>query len=695
MFSFFKKISAKKCHLKLGSKSDRLSFGISQPSRTTQTGSIMLEVIAVLALMGVMGAMLFRQVYQRNQELHNIQMASEIRTVKEAFSAYIQAERSVLIGKCPTPENAPQPCNGGGSYENFSAYLAGTVNQGIKSYLPDGWFDGGLSGYYNFSLWIYKQNDATQKTVLYGVIVPNKESTLPQTGWNFKRAARVALLLGADGGVYQSETTPEPDCPSGSVIAGALGTWRLCTDDETPTYAAMTGMDIFTPEYELPEGESSFQENLTLGTDQLMAWEYFAAGGTSRANCFVEIGHSGTTELADGRFKVKNDIFQSVDTCKPLFLVDQQNVYVNSDLKVGTDPVTKSANITITKEGVIQQANTKGITIDADGRIISNKEEKTTAVTNTDIVANERFVLDPTYTSNMNDIRLTSRGGARLSEILPNYILKETYRGKCTLTGGKGTSFLRNNGTTTNQTWCDMSWMQLKKDGSLGTTQSTKIDSPTCPTGYNKAILVTPVSFGKLTGIKKSNHTHSLSGNTGNAGTDNHRHSLSGNTGEATINLVNDIKECPFKVTIMLSDITSGNSSYYNAPTVATAALRTNDTKGFRVTMGYGTQSGTNMVSCLNTNEPWDGLTMGTETIEAIAQTYCVWDTETANLPSKDNDVACKSAGFTWTSGSCRYVYRDCATINSGTNDSTPIVNKAAVCKAAGCAWNGTTCSNG
>ena len=36
----------------------------------------MLEVVAVLALMGVMGSMLFRQIYQRNQELHNIQMAT-------------------------------------------------------------------------------------------------------------------------------------------------------------------------------------------------------------------------------------------------------------------------------------------------------------------------------------------------------------------------------------------------------------------------------------------------------------------------------------------------------------------------------------------------------------------------------------------------------------------------------------------
>ncbi len=37
------------------------------------------------------------------------------------------------------------------------------------------------------------------------------------------------------------------------------------------------------------------------------------------------------------------------------------------------------------------------------------------------------FSVDPSYTSVMNDIKLTSRGGARLSEALPNYILKGIY----------------------------------------------------------------------------------------------------------------------------------------------------------------------------------------------------------------------------------------------------------------------------
>ena len=64
--------------------------------RKNERGSIMVEVIAVLALMGVMGTLLFRQVARRNEELDNVNLASEIRMVKEATTAYIQAYKTEL-----------------------------------------------------------------------------------------------------------------------------------------------------------------------------------------------------------------------------------------------------------------------------------------------------------------------------------------------------------------------------------------------------------------------------------------------------------------------------------------------------------------------------------------------------------------------------------------------------------------------
>lgn len=69
------------------------------------------------------------------------------------------------------------------------------------------------------------------------------------------------------------------------------------------------------------------------------------------------------------------------------------------------------------------------VTADADtfGTIVTNAEgAKTYNVHGGDTTMN-KFRVNPAFTSVMNDIKITSRGGARLSEALPNYILKGIY----------------------------------------------------------------------------------------------------------------------------------------------------------------------------------------------------------------------------------------------------------------------------
>lgn len=61
-----------------------------------------------------------------------------------------------------------------------------------------------------------------------------------------------------------------------------------------------------------------------------------------------------------------------------------------------------------------------------------------------------RFRVDPAFISVMNDIKVTSRGGARLSEALPNYILKGIY--EMTNSYGAG-GWPCTSGTTSSCTW--------------------------------------------------------------------------------------------------------------------------------------------------------------------------------------------------------------------------------------------------
>lgn len=570
-------------------------------NKKAQSGSVMLEVIAVLALMGVMGAMLFRQIYQRNQELHNIQMASEIRTVKEAFSAYIQAYRTELFSAC----------NSGPLCSKDSA----EIGKAISQFLPAGWFaDSRVENYYTFTMWSYTQDEVTNKKIIYGLIAP-KETTLPQTGWNFKRAARVALLIGADGGVYGDGIT------SGQ-IAGALGTWHLDEHSdmglEPTTYVAMTGLDVFTPEYNLPEGNVNLRENWHLATEELGAWNYFSVGG-GKTSCFV-VGHDEQSTDA-GLMRVNNDgITRPGTTCQPLFYVDNEKskVFVNNDLEIGQGT---TANVTITQEGVIKQEN--GLTIDKDGRIISgNKVGKNVG----DLTTNDRYVVDPAYTSTMNDIRLASRGGVRLSDILPNYILKATQELGCDITSGD--------------------------DNCTSTDAVTDIS---CPTGYIKAYLITPIQFATQSAPTSAK--------------------VSVSTSETAVTGVTLTGTPVSGVNLTKGPVTSESVDSFVKLINPNNFKISFDNANRKITFEYSKQ--------LNT----------AQTMKARVDSYCVAP-DLSGVPDKDNEAGCKAAGFTWnaTKG-CVYQYVSCATIGIGNNGGTNIDNKPAVCKAAGCQWNGSTCA--
>ncbi len=102
------------------------------------------------------------------------------------------------------------------------------------------------------------------------------------------------------------------------------------------------------------------------------------------------------------------------------------------------------------------------------------------------------FEVNPAYTSMMNDIKLASRGGARLSDILPDfinkgiYVLDNTYTGKVDWTPD------------------NLSWDGFKLSGLSDCGTSTKCDTspwlgfiptPNCPPGYSQVATITPIRF--------------------------------------------------------------------------------------------------------------------------------------------------------------------------------------------------------
>ena len=492
----------------------------------------------------------------------------------------------------------------------------------------------------------------------------------------------------------------------------------------------------------------------------LHAYNYFSVGNAGSSNCYTPHHHQFET-AGDASSGVKSDDISVAndglsDACKPLFWVGGKdgkavgngNVYVATDLNIGgigTDNKHNEA-LKLTAEGVIRQKD--GLTIDKDGRIITRE---TVSADVGDLKSGEHFVLDPAYTSTMNDIRLASRGGVRLSDILPTYILKEQFDVICSISGGHGTSRMKGttNGTSTVNT--DLTWC----DGAKASGGSTLLSfSESCPTGYQKAVVVIPSYVGALKEpVVKKDHTHDFQ--TGNArktddsedikfitsstDTTGTQHIHKGTTSKAKVSAVetqfiSDIEECQFFVAVSPED--SDKHQY----------AVTKITDKFYVTMGYRSREASAKIDGKNYNYLCPNLSTDSETLHATVQTYCVWEPSMLGSEAK-----CNAAGYTWTSGACtgtrrialmadglavkgterdqylckaagfewvaatstvpahcQYKYITASQVNSltkittGTGDGTIfneddaalLKRKAAVCKAAGYKWNGTTCSD-
>lgn len=468
--------------------------------KQNEKGSVLVEVIAVIALLGVMGPLLFRQVMTRNEEVENINIASEMRTLKEAFSAYILTYKAQLLNLWSQETAAEDDCK--------------KINkQNIEAFLP---FGNDAYDYYNF--YLCKNSD----NFLQGYIVPIPGDSGPMPeDVGLKRAARIANLIGADAAIcYKNGADYD--------INGVAGGWGLPDDygwcnagDGSTVYLVTTGMDTYVPEVTYEDystGVVSLPDKLAL--QDLHAWNYFSVG--SGPGCYTL--HHNTTGHYDSEngFVANNDEIRDVNEngCDPLFWVSsisgsddkaKGDVYVKNNLMVGraTDGTQKQAiglfhadtisgttadtaydEMRSAENKIVVYDNTgkEKITINGKGEIIAKGEtsssgtEETMKMTNQGLESsikaknakknseeNENYKVDPAYTSVMNDIKLDSRGGARLSDILPNYISRGIYE----IGGGSSSS------------------------------SSSAVPVPDCPEGYAAAVIVTPTMWKNKSTVSK------------------------------------------------------------------------------------------------------------------------------------------------------------------------------------------------
>lgn len=171
-----------------------------------ESGSIMLEVIALLTIIAIITPLIVRQQIQRNIEISNINIADEMRMVKDSVAAYLEANKADI---------AKQAYPNGGTETTSSTpkFVVPTNKADIEKFFPSGT---DVIDDYSIDIYGYYVNDGNETEPHYvprafALISPDPES-IPTL--SLKRARRIASLVGASGAIC-----------SGSEISGSYGAW--------------------------------------------------------------------------------------------------------------------------------------------------------------------------------------------------------------------------------------------------------------------------------------------------------------------------------------------------------------------------------------------------------------------------------------------------------------------------------------
>ena len=258
-----------------------------------ERGALMLEAIALLGLMTMMSPMVVRQTADRTAEMEEVAVAGQMKTLRDAVSSYIEANYANIAAE-------------GGNTR------AVTLDQ-LRPYLPPSFIQGGavsnkLINDYDFRLRKECTDGAApncNRWKIMGLVVSGRANDGTAGGaaeLDVRRAARIATMIGADGGY-----TPSTDSgQNGNVIHGAQGIWEGNVTDfgiaadsakgrvvAATTYASSVGGDFLYRHAVngLPEANSMF-------TDIDMSGQ---GSGAHR------IRHSGGLEVINGKIVVRRN----------------------------------------------------------------------------------------------------------------------------------------------------------------------------------------------------------------------------------------------------------------------------------------------------------------------------------------------------------------------------------------------------
>lgn len=415
-----------------------------------EKGSLMIEILAVLALISLITPMLFKQVSRRNDEVTRINIATEMRAIKDGMSAYIQTYEERIAQRLGLQDGSGNYTSGAGpKLEKFGEAEVGELVEGFlmgssaKDYLSPEKGDYELYFYgYNVPVYVDASGSAQQpisgdmyRPVIMGVVVQKGDAVADR----LSTASRIASLIGSEGGV--AETAGK--------ITGIGEAWAMdIPGAKKYAVAAVTAFDAdsnskLLDNLKIKDFHGATASATYMASERFHALQFLSVGPANMDKNTCLKGYGETSMTIAGRGETPEN---SSEKCEPLFEVNGSTgeVFIKGAILTNEELPESLKESAKDKNGNSMSCS------DLDpcpaGLVCENS-----------VCVYSHYSLDPAYTSVMNDIKVMSRGGARLSEVLPNYISKKIV----VLNASTG-------------------------DGI--------VSAPACPNGYIQAITVQPTS---------------------------------------------------------------------------------------------------------------------------------------------------------------------------------------------------------
>ncbi|MBQ8670977.1 MAG: hypothetical protein IJ525_00465 [Alphaproteobacteria bacterium] len=164
----------------------------------------------------------------------------------------------------------------------------------------------------------------------------------------------------------------------------------------------------------------------------------------------------------------------------------------------GTNNKPTSTNAADDGTGIVMANRFVANNLDKDGNLVKVPDLLTSSARTTYGSGDNRYdtyMVNPAYTSVMNDIKLTTRGGARLSDILPDFITKGIYVATNSKDEDTSLTFNESNLSAQLDSLGKAGDGSLTSDDNYASPYTGVVPAPPCPPGYSRVITVTPSSF--------------------------------------------------------------------------------------------------------------------------------------------------------------------------------------------------------